>query len=139
YMAPPRIATVLSINFCASGESPAAITVPAPSLPTGNDWSTRPAIVRMMFGAMFAVTRVFAPLPDDFAVPKSAAPSSKPRSDGLIGDASTRTTTSSGFGAGVGVSTKDNSNTPSFFTIERSCKPLFGYEFAMAILPRDDG
>ena len=37
-----------------------------------------------------------------------------------MGEASTRTITSSGFGSGVGTSTSDSSRVPSFFTIERS-------------------
>src|SRR4029077_17979679 len=44
YMAPPRTATVLPISACAAGDEPACTTTPAPSLPTGRDWSRRPAI-----------------------------------------------------------------------------------------------
>ena len=73
---------------------------------------------------MLAVTTGFVGVPDAFAVLMSAAPSSRPRSDGLIGDASTRTTTSSGFGSGVGVFTSVSSSVPSFFTVERSCSPF---------------
>src|SRR5262249_58489877 len=42
YMEPPRIATVLPISACAAGVVPARTTTPAPSLPTGSDWSRRP-------------------------------------------------------------------------------------------------
>ena len=44
YIAPPRTATVLPSSACAAAPLPAAITVPAPSLPTGIDWPSRPAI-----------------------------------------------------------------------------------------------
>jgi len=36
--------TVLPIRSCAAAEFPAATTIPAPSLPTGNGWSRRPTI-----------------------------------------------------------------------------------------------
>ena len=39
YIAPPSMATVLPSSACAAGEAPAATTTPAPSLPTGIDWS----------------------------------------------------------------------------------------------------
>src|SRR5204863_87467 len=55
YMAPPRIATVLPISACAAGDAPACTTTPAPSLPTGNDCSTRP-------GVAVALVRVLLPV-----------------------------------------------------------------------------
>src|ERR1700733_12113723 len=63
-------------------------------------------------------------LPPALAVVMSAAPTKRPRSDGLIGDASTRTTTSSAEGSGVGISTSDISSSPLFLINERSCSPL---------------
>src|SRR6266481_4618242 len=56
YMAPPRIATVFPISACAAGDAPAWTTTPAPSLPTGNDCSKRPAIAFITAGEMLAVT-----------------------------------------------------------------------------------
>ena len=40
-IAPPIAATFLPISACAAGDEPAAITVPAPSLPTGIEASSR--------------------------------------------------------------------------------------------------
>ena len=53
----------------------------------------------------------------------SAGPSSRPRSDGLIGVASTLTTTWSGPGSGIGTSASDSSSSPLFLIRERSCSP----------------
>src|SRR5947207_1959325 len=63
-------------------------------------------------------------LPEIFAVERSAAPVSRPRSEGLIGVASTRTTTSSGPGSGVGTFNSEISSSPLFLINERSCRPL---------------
>src|SRR6201998_2900172 len=41
YIAPPAIATVFPTSAWAAEDSPAATTVPAPSLPTGSDLSSR--------------------------------------------------------------------------------------------------
>src|SRR5438093_8579540 len=120
YMAPPRIATVLPISACAAGDAPACTTTPAPSLPTGNDCSTRPAIAFITAGEMLAVTAGLSAVPDALAVLMSAPPKRSPWSEGLMGEASTRTTTSSGLGSGVGTLASDSSTTPSFFTVERS-------------------
>ena len=51
----------------------------------------------------------------------SAMPNKSPRSEGLIGEASTRTTTSSGFGSGVGVLVqceKGHVLVPSYTSVE---------------------
>src|SRR4029077_400638 len=96
YIAPPIIDTVLPISAFAASDDPVLITTPAPSLPTGIDSSSRPAIARIAFSGTFAVTTGDSLVPDAFAVDMSAAPTRSPRSDGLIGEASTRTTTSSG-------------------------------------------
>ena len=53
---------------------------------------------------MLAVTTGRSAVPDWRAVLMSAAPNSSPRSDGLIGAASTRIRTSSGPGCGTGTS-----------------------------------
>ena len=120
YMAPPRIATVFPIRACAAGEEPAWTTTPAASLPTGNDCSSRPPSARITAGEMVAVTTGLEAVPDVLAVPMSAPPKRSPWSDGLIGEASMRTTTSSGFGSGVGTLASVISTMPSFFTVERS-------------------
>src|SRR4029077_8704272 len=84
----------------------------------------RPAIPRRISGLISAVTTGRSGVPEAFVVLMSAPPSKSPRSDGLMGDASTRTTTSSGFGSGIGTSTSESSRRPSFFTVERSCSPV---------------
>ena len=56
YIAPPMIATVLPSSACAAGEAPALTTVPAPSLPTGSDWSARPAMAFMNLSGMRALS-----------------------------------------------------------------------------------
>ena len=71
-------------------------------------------------GGMLAVTMGWSAVPDAFAVVMSAPAKSKPWSEGLMGEASTRTITSSGFGSGVGTLTRDSSRMPSFLAIERS-------------------
>jgi hypothetical protein len=68
----------------------------------------------------FAVITGESFVPDAFAVVMSAAPTSSPRSDGLIGEASTRTTTSSAAGSGVAISFSDSSSSPFFLISERS-------------------
>src|SRR6266567_5022891 len=102
YIAPPIIATVLPISAFAASDDPVLITTPAPSLPTGMDSSTRPAMAFIPASGTFAVITGASLVPDAFAVVISAAPTRSPRSEGLIGEASTRTTTSSGAGSGVG-------------------------------------
>ena len=120
YMAPPRMATVLPISACAAGDAPAWTTTPAPSLPTGRDWSRRPAIAFITAGEMLAVTTGLSAVPEALAVLMSAPPNSRPWSEGLMGEASMRTITSSGFGSGVGTLASESSRVPSFFTVERS-------------------
>jgi hypothetical protein len=120
YMAPPRMATVFPRSACAAGEAPAWTTTPAPSLPTGSDWPTRPLIAFIAAGGMLAVTTGLSAGPEDFAVLMSAPPKSRPWSEGLMGEASTRTTTSSGLGSGMGTRASESSRVPSFLTVERS-------------------
>ena len=120
YMAPPSMATVFPISACAAGDAPAWTTTPAPSLPTGSDCSRRPAIAFITAGETLAVTAGLSAVPDALAVLMSAKPKRSPWSEGLMGEASIRTITSSGFGSGVGMLTSDSSRMPSFFTVERS-------------------
>ncbi len=61
----------------------------------------------------------------------SAAPNSRPRSDGLIGVASMRTSTSSSAGLGTGTSTSETSSSPLRLISERSCRAVAG----TALLP----
>src|SRR6516225_4294874 len=124
YIAPPIIATVLPISAFAASDDPVLMTTPAPSLPTGMESSSRAAIARMPASGTLAVMTGCSLEPDAFAVLMSAAPTKSPRSDGLIGVASTRTTTSSGPGSGVGTFNKDISSSPAFLISERSCSPL---------------
>src|SRR5947207_4738857 len=100
YIAPPIMATVLPISAFAASDDPVLITTPAPSLPTGIDSSSRPAMAFIAASGTFAVITGASFVPDALAVVISAAPIRSPRSDGLIGEASTRTTTSSGPGWG---------------------------------------
>ena len=120
YIAPPSTATVLPSRACAGADAPAATTTPAPSLPTGRDCPTRAAMLFMSRSGMRAVTTGLAGVPATLAVPMSAAPKSSPMSDGLIGVASMRTTTSSGAGAGVSTLISDSSSSPSGLTRDRS-------------------
>ena len=133
YIAPPIMATVLPISAFAASDEPVLITTPAPSLPTGMDSSSRPAIARIAPSGTFAVMTGASLLPEAFAVLISAAPMRSPRSDGLIGAASTRTTTSSAAGSGVGTSTSEISSSPLFLISERSCSPVL--PSLMSILP----
>ena len=124
YIPPPRTATTLPRRAWAAGDDPALTTTPAPSLPAGIDWSTRPAMALISFSGMLAVTTELSAEPDTRAVLMSAAPKRSPRSEGLIGAASTRTTTSSGPGPGVGTRRRESSSVPVDFTRDRSCSPL---------------
>src|SRR6478735_5509960 len=124
YIAPPIIATVLPINALAASDDPVLITTPAPSLPTGMDSSSRAAIAFSAASGTFAVNTGWSLVPETLAVDMSAGPIKSPRSDGLIGVASTRTTTSSSAGSGVGTLASDSSSSPLFFNSERSCSPV---------------
>ena len=124
YIAPPIIDTVLPSSACAASDELTLITVPAPSLPTGIAWSRRAAMKASACSGTLAVILIAAPLPEALAVLMSAGPSSRPRSDGLIGVASTLTKTWSGPGSGIGTSASDSSSSPLFLIRERSCNPF---------------
>src|SRR4030088_3248132 len=102
YIAPPIIATVLPISAFAASDDPVLTTTPAPSLPTGIDSSSRAAMACLAASGTFAVTTGGSFVPDALTVVISAAPIRSPRSDGLIGEGSTRTTTSLAARSGVG-------------------------------------
>src|SRR2546425_12434178 len=78
YIAPPRIATVFPISACAAGDAPAWTTTPAPSLPTGNDCSQRPASAFSTAGERLGVTTGLAVGPEALAVLMSAPPKRSP-------------------------------------------------------------
>jgi hypothetical protein len=105
---------------------PAATTVPAPSLPAGIDWPTRPAMAFISAGGTWARTTGRSAVPVMRAVAMSAAPNRLPMSEGLIGVASTRIRISSSAGTGTGTSASDSSSTPSALTSERSCRAVVG-------------
>src|SRR5579872_1693815 len=67
YIAPPRTATFLPMSACAEAEDPAAITVPAPSLPTGMETSMRAAMACTALGLSAAVSTGEAAVPDALA------------------------------------------------------------------------
>ncbi len=94
YMAPPRTPTVLPISALASSESPVATTTPPPSLPTGRDCPTRADMAAKTASGRSAVRTGWVSVPDLSSVDRSAPASSRPRSEGLMGDASIRTRTS---------------------------------------------
>jgi len=71
----------------------------------------------------FAVMTGCSEVPEAFAVVMSAAPVRRPRSEGLIGVASTRTTTSSAVGSGVVTVSSEISSSPLLLISERSCSP----------------
>ena len=118
YIAPPSAATVLPIRCCAP--APAAITTPAPSLPTGIDLSSRAVIDFNAAAETVAVITGRSAVPLARAFVMSAPASSKPRSDGLMGAASIRSTTSSALGSAVATSASESSSSPVDFTSERS-------------------
>ena len=112
YMPPPIMATALPSRDCAAASDPAAMTMPAPSLPMAMDWSMRPAMAFIAPAATGAVITGRALLPAALAWLMSAAPKSRPRSDGLMGDASTRTSTWAGVSGGSSTSTSESSSSP---------------------------
>ena len=132
YIAPPSTATVLPTRCCAS--DPASITTPAPSLPTASDCPTRPATIRISCGGMRALKATSSPSPVILAAERSAGPMSSPRSDGLMGVASTRTRISSAPGLGIGTLARESSRSPSVVTSERSCSPRPWFPSAMVWL-----
>ena len=112
YIAPPTMATVLPINACAAADEPAFTTTPAPSLPTGMDSSSRPAMAFMNLSGTGAVTTGRAAVAETLAVLMSAAPNNSPRSEGLMGEARIRTSTSSGAGSGTATLARESSSSP---------------------------
>ncbi len=137
YMAPPAAATVLPSRACAAGDEPAATTGPAPSLPTGIEMPTRPATARMAASGSGAVTTGLSGGPLATAAATSAPASSNPRSEGLMGVASTRTSTSVGPGSGTSTVSRDSWIVWSAVTSDRSCSAVAGMCADMGAAPLD--
>ena len=72
YIAPPAIATVFPMRAWAAADDPAATTVPAPSLPTGSDLSSRADSAPRAASAIEAVTTGRSGVPATVAVVMSA-------------------------------------------------------------------
>src|SRR5262250_269539 len=87
---------------------------------------------------MLAVTTGLSGVPAARAVLRSAPPNRRPWSDGLSGEPSIRTMTSSGFGSGVATVTSEISTMPSFRTVERIWRPLSMLVSAMSGLRVSD-
>ena len=113
--------------LCRRGCSPAAITVPAgPSLPIGRDWPGRARRCGKAAGSLPGIKAGRAPRSVFWNAWGSAAESRTARSDGLIGAASTRTSTSPSAGCGTSNSAKDSSSSPSSSGAQRICKAVRG-------------
>jgi hypothetical protein len=97
------------------------------------DSSSRPAMARIAASGTFAVITGASLVPDAWAVVMSAAPIRSARSDGLIGAASTRTTTSSADGSAIGTATSDISSSPFFLISERSCSPVLVFKMELPL------
>ena len=80
-----------------------------------------------------------SPLPLTASVDRSAAPNSRPMSDGLIGVASMRSTTSSAAGSGVAMRASESSSVPSSVMRVRICKPFAGTSSSMSFACRGRG
>src|SRR6516165_5933230 len=131
YIAPPAIATTFPTRAWAAADDPAATTVPAPSLPTGSDLSSRAESAPREAPPTEAVTMGRSGVPATVAVFMSALAMRRPRSDGLIGEASTRTNTSLAPGVGTGTSSSESSSLPPDVTNERSARAVSGKSPAM--------
>src|SRR5271154_2098704 len=131
YIAPPAIPTSFPRRACAADDDPAATTVPAPSLPTGSGLSTRAESPASARSPNDAVTTGRSGVPATVAVVMSAPGMSTPKSDGLIGEASTRTNTSLAAGVGTGTSCSESSSVPCDVTNERNSSALSGKSAVM--------
>ena len=89
YIPPPNAPTFLPSKACAASESPAAITVPAPSFPVASAIPNRAAKNCTAPGLALALILVSYPEPDEVSDSKSIGAVNNARSDGLIGAAST--------------------------------------------------
>ena len=92
YMAPPATATVRPSSVCASADVLGVDDDAGARFPVGSDMPIRPAMPARISAGTSSRT---VPSSERWAVCGSAGPSSRPRSDGWIGAASTRRTTSS--------------------------------------------
>src|SRR3982074_3933228 len=78
YIAPPIIATVLPISAFAAADDPVLTTTPAPSLPTGMDSSSRPAIAFIAASGTFAGITGVSPVPEALAGVMWGGPNKQP-------------------------------------------------------------
>src|SRR6202051_1383767 len=133
YIAPPAIPTLLPKRACAADDDPAATTAPAPSLRAGSGLSTRAERPAKARSPNNAVTMGRSGVPATVAVVMSAPAIRTPRSDGLIGEASTRTNTSLAAGVGTATSCSESSSVPCDVTNERSSSALSGKSAVMDV------
>ena len=118
YIAPP--ATPIVLPTMSSAPAPAAITTPAPSFPAGSGLSTLAAIAGIIASGTSMLTTASSPDPAVVIVETSAGPNNKPRSEGLIGVASTLISTSPSLGCGIGTDTIESSNFPALVIFVRN-------------------
>ena len=117
YIAPPASPTVFPIKCLKF--APASSTTPPPSLPTFIGFPNLGFICFIRPSWIFIFATVALPDPLTLTVSRSAAKLiSKPKSDGLIGHASTFIRTSSSDGFGLSDLTIDISIVPSLVTVD---------------------
>src|SRR3984957_2630103 len=133
YIAPPSAATVLPSRACAAGADPASTTTPAPSLPIGMDTSKRAAMLFNAASGTWAATSGSSLVPRWLALVMSAPANRSPRSEGLMGAASIRMSTSLAAGTGMGTWVRDTSRSPLLLTSDRSCKPVRASDGVMVL------
>ena len=117
YMAPPKVATVLPRRACSGGIVAGADHDARALVAAGNDRPMRGPIIARASGGISART------PPSIASARamSAPLKSRPRSDGLIGAASTRISTSAGPGTGSATSATVSSTCPPARTVDCIC------------------
>ena len=123
YIPPARAAITCPWSAWASSPVPASTTMPAPSFPTGMGRSSRP----MRPSTAPSGSDRTSPFSDFETVDASAPARRSPRSLGLMGDASTATSTSSGPGFGTSNSSIPKWTVDSEVTVEISRFPLDMY------------
>jgi hypothetical protein len=90
-------------------------------LPAGNGLSNLAANAGIMASGISMLTTASTPDPLIVIVETSAGPSNNPRSEGLMGVASTLISTSPSLGCGIGTDTSDSSNLPALVIFVRNC------------------
>ena len=102
------------------------MTMPAPSVPTGSGLSTRAESPPSAPAPNDAVTVGRSWVPATVAVVMSAPARRSPKSDGLIGEASTRTNTSLAPGVGTGTGCKESCSVPCDVTNDLNSSAFSG-------------